>query len=177
MAGDTVELFSCRIFLHTRGDIAVTFNTIVPDDIRVEFFYSYWFRKIAHGKGAAVVPAVDRFDRVFSHNVFGGMTAVAGSGAVMAGSGPAVELLPHDVTVFAGDRIIMQIRDAPRIDECVETQAGKNAQHYRKGNDPGSFPAGEDFQDFCEFHTVPLSAAVDGALPGTNGSAGIGCFT
>ena len=54
--------------------------------------------------------SVQTFGGIFADKIGRGMTIVAGSYGVVRGLYPAVVLLVHDMTIFAGGGVIAQVR-------------------------------------------------------------------
>ena len=94
---------------HTANHILMAAQTFVLNNISVKTFYLQRFRKITRGKGSTVIPSVDGFYRVFTKKIVRCVAVIAGSSGMVACTGPGIEMLSHDVAVFTGDRVILQI--------------------------------------------------------------------
>src|SRR5215470_6716446 len=82
----------------------------------------------AGGEVERVPEAVVRLDGVFSENVVGRMTVVAGGGRVMARLQPGIVLRAHDVAIGAGGRVVGEIGVSLGVDECKEAEAEEEAE-------------------------------------------------
>ena len=84
----------------------VTAATGLLGDLAVPFADLYRFVKAAEGKIIRMPESVGGFGCVFSEEIVGRVTVVAGRGRVMTRFEPAVVLLIHDVAVGAGRRVV-----------------------------------------------------------------------
>lgn len=90
------------------------------------------FRKIAHRKGQAVIPAVNALDKVFGRKRVGRVTIVASGHRFVGAMIPAVIHLAHDMTIHARGRIIREIRSAFSISKGKGTQTNNAAEKTGK---------------------------------------------
>ncbi len=60
------------------------------------------------------------------------MAVIAGSDSMMARSGPGIEMLSHDMAVFTGSRVILQIGSTLRVIKGIPGQAEYYTQTYRQ---------------------------------------------
>src|SRR4051812_26799217 len=82
----------------------------------------------AGGEGEGVVPAVQRLGEPLPGEVVRGVAIVADRDGVVAGAGPPLELLAHDVAVHARLRVVGQIGAAARVGEGEAADADQHAE-------------------------------------------------
>ena len=109
VAVKTVGILTLESGAHESGYFLVATDTGILDNGTIESFYLQWLGEISSSKGHTVVPAINRFDHVFPQEIRGSVAIIACRRRVMAGAGPNVVMLPHDVTILTGYGIIPQI--------------------------------------------------------------------
>ena len=63
------------------------------------------------------------------------MAVITGSGSMMAGAGPGIKMLSHDMAVFAGDRVILQVGSTLGVIKGIPGQAEYYTHTYRQKQD------------------------------------------
>ncbi len=91
-------------------------------------------RKILQGKRFGMVPAVERFEKIFFRESLRDVAIVAGRGGVMAGAQPGIILFLHHMAVDASLGIITQVGEPFRILKGKPANADQNADSDTEEN-------------------------------------------
>ena len=113
---------------HAPNHVLMTADTFVLNYIFIKSLDPQRFREITGSKGSAVIPSVDGFYRIFTKKIVRGMAVITGSCSMMARAGPGIKMLSHDVAVFAGNRVILQIGSTLRVVKGISGQAEYGTQ-------------------------------------------------
>jgi hypothetical protein len=103
---DTIHVVRSFVISNLANKLPVTAKAIFLDNCATAWLHLNWLVEILKCEVVRVPETVLSFRAILADKIMGDVTRIAGGKRLMAGFGPAIKLLTHNVTVHAGRRVV-----------------------------------------------------------------------
>ena len=137
----------------------MTAYTVVLDNSQAAFLDLNRLMEVLERKSLTVAEAMFDLREILADQVMRHMAVVAGGRSMMRALSPAIVLIPHDMAIHAGGRVIRQVTGAFGIVKRKHAQAEDDASARRDEQSVGS-------EDCRPFHRNVLNLVIPHCLDG-----------